>query len=162
MKRFLTLLLIFGASLAFLFWLGVYFSTPVFQPKKSFTVTSGERVDSIVLRLKEEGFIRSIWFFKFALHNSGLATQLQPGVYHFFTSGTYQEMIKIMTSGFMGADEFSLRIIEGWNLRDIKDALTTLGYKDSKNFYTLSGMPAVDGRKIKNGGPKIFLMSLLC
>ncbi len=156
MKRFL-ILFIAASSLFIIFALSdLYFSIPNSQPESSFTVARGERVDTIVSHLKEENFIRSAWLFKLALRRSGLATQLQPGVYHFSNPQTYEEMIRTMTKGGVGADEFSLRIIEGWDLRDINNALIALGYKESKNFYTFSGIPAADGRKIKNSKSEDF------
>ncbi len=127
-------------------WTGVWLSSPGQPADRSFSVASGENPDRITQRLYERGFIHSRALFKLALGASGLATKLQPGAYDLSGVGDYQELIKRLTTGGVAANEFTLLIKEGWNLRDIASRLESLGYPDAKRLFEVTGQPAQDYR----------------
>jgi len=137
----LTLFLLIVAALA---WSGAYLSTPGRGSVATFTVVQGESTDSIANRLKQDGFVRSLWLFKLALRQSGLAGKLQPGEYVLSGAQNYAEIIARLSAGGVAANEVVLKIIEGWDLRDIQRELERAGFADQGNFLTATGDPLAD------------------
>ncbi len=131
---------------ALLAWGAVYFGTPGSPTDQTFVVEQGDSVQKIIDGLANRGFIRSRLLFKIALRSSGLATRLQPGTYVLAGVDSYDELITRLSSGGVGASEFTLKIIEGWDLRDIKKALEDLGYAQAGRLYEVAGTPAVATR----------------
>lgn len=134
------------AAAAILAWTGVWLSSPGQPADRSFSVASGENPDRITDRLYERGFIHSRSVFRLALGASGLSTKLQPGVYDLAGVADYQDLIRRLAAGGVAANEFTLLIKEGWNLRDIASRLTSLGYADAKRLFEVTGQPALDYR----------------
>ncbi|MEY4723627.1 MAG: endolytic transglycosylase MltG [Candidatus Parcubacteria bacterium] len=152
-------LLILIALLAALAWTAVFFDSPGHPKDASFTVVTGDGVERIVTGLKEKGFIRSELLFKAALRSSGLATKLQPGTYDLGGVASYGEIISRLASGGVSAEEFTLRVTEGQDLRDIVAALKNAGYARADELYRVTGLPATDARTLSAAGapkPKDF------
>jgi UPF0755 protein len=145
MRHPLRSLVILLAVLASLAWAGVWLSTPVTKDAATFVVAAGEKTDVIVAHLKEKGVIRSMTLFKLALSKSGLATKLQPGTYDLRDAPDFEAVIRKLASGGIAANEQVLLVKEGWNLGDVKDALTKIGFAGG-DLYRVTGVPAVDAR----------------
>lgn len=141
MKRPLIIAILLVAALS---WYGAFLATPSVGRPADFTVTPGESSDSIAQRLKQEGFIRSVWLFKLALRQSGLAARLQPGTYRFEGVGNFEEMISRLAAGGVAANEFVLRLIEGWDLRDVQKQLEASGYAAAGDFFAATGDPLAE------------------
>ena len=133
---------------AALAWTALYFGTPGTPLDATFVVESSDSAQKIVDRLVSRGFVRSRLLFKIALKTSGLATHLQPGTYTLADVHSYEEIIIRLSSGGIRASEFTLKIIEGWDLRDIKKALESAGYAQANRFYEVTGLPATDHRTL--------------
>lgn len=146
MGRFLTSVIVVVSLLAGLSWSGAWLSTPVQAPgSEKFVVAAGENTASIVAHLKGEGIIRSAQLFKYRLSKSGMATKLQPGTYDLRSVKNFDDLILTLTSGGVAANEHVLLVKEGWNLSDINQALSKIGYEGG-SLYTVTGVPAVDAR----------------
>ncbi|MEA3249740.1 MAG: endolytic transglycosylase MltG [Patescibacteria group bacterium] len=132
----------FLVIIAMAFSASVYYSTPGSPDDTSFMIEQGESVESISERLAEAGFVRSGLFFKWALSKSDLATRIQPGEHDLKNVRTYDDIIRILASGGMAAEEVALLVREGETLRHIKTALDELGVDASEDLYSLAGEPA--------------------
>lgn len=140
------------ALLAVLAWSAVWFSTPGKPRNATFVIAPGDSIEVITDGLMKNGTVRSRAIFKAALRTSGLATKLQPGSYDLSKVDSYAELIASLTTGGISADEFTLRVIEGWNLADIQVALGKAGYARSKELYQVTGIPATDHRTLSAAG----------
>jgi UPF0755 protein len=136
--------LVAAAAVGLIVWGALYLATPPAHRTAAFTVAAGEGTDSIVRRLKQEGLIRSTAVFKMTLKSSGLATKLQPGTYDLGDVTTYRQIIDRLAGGGIPANEVVLRVIEGWDLRDIKAELVRLGLAGADGLYDLTGEPLAE------------------
>jgi UPF0755 protein len=139
--------IIAAAAVGALVWGGLYLATPPARQTAVFMVAAGENTDSIVRRLKEDGLIRSVTVFKMSLQGSGLATKLQPGTYDFGGVSNYGQMIKRLAGGGALANEVVLRVIEGWDLRDIKTEIERLGLAGAAAFFDKTGEPLAEPKR---------------
>lgn len=143
MRRVLVRSGIAFAALAVIAWTGAYLSTPVAKDDL-FVIAPGESASSVVMGLKDEGYVRSALFFRLALRESGFSTKLQPGSYDLSGARSFDDVISILTSGKPSAEEVVLRVIEGWTLRDIAAELERLGLATRDELYAVTGRPAVN------------------
>lgn len=132
--------------IAALAWTAVFLSTPGTLADATFVVNRGDSVEKIIDGLASRGFIRSKLLFKADLKSSGLATHLQPGMYDLKDAKSYADIISRLSSGGVAASEFTLKVIEGWDLRDIKKQLDAAGYAEAGKLYDVTGPPAADLR----------------
>ena len=140
-----------AAALAVAVWIAVYFSTPG-RAGRPFLIAPGDGAERIIGGLKDAGVVRSALIFKIALSSSGLATKLQPGSYDLTGAKSYREVIERLASGGMAANEVTIRILEGWTVRDIARLLNKIGLtRGAGEFYALAGEPAADFRRAKTG-----------
>lgn len=144
-------ILIAALSLIALAWYGVWIFTPGKPSDPEFVIATGDSVESITDGLEEAGVVRSRLAFKVALRVSGRATQLQPGSHDLAGVSSYADLIERLTVGGVSAAEISLRIIEGWDLRDILSALKRAGYPRADELYEVTGSPAMDARTLSSG-----------
>jgi UPF0755 protein len=112
-----------------------------------FRIAAGESSAAIIGRLKDEGFIRSKTLFRVSLKRSGHEKDIQPGDYDLSDAATLDDIIAKMVSGGIAANEVTLKVLEGWNLKDVAEQLKALGLiKDEQELYRLTGEPAGDYR----------------
>lgn len=139
--------IIAAAAIGGLIWGGLYLATPPARRTAVFTVAAGESTESIMRRLKEDGLIRSVAVFKMSLQGSGMATKLQPGTFELGGVTTYRQMIERLAGGGIPANEVVLKVIEGWNLRDIKAEFGRLGLTGAAGFFDKTGEPLAEPRR---------------
>ncbi len=150
MKRATAILVAVMVLVTAFAWSAVFLSSPGQPADTSFVVAAGDTTDKIIDGLKERGFVRSETFFKMTLRGSGLATKLQPGTYDFKGADSYAEIVTRLTKGGVAANEFTLKIIEGWNLNDIQLALEKAGYPEAGRLFHVTGIPATDHRTLSS------------
>lgn len=140
------------AFVAILAWTGVWFSVPGRPTDTEFVIAPGDSIETITDGLVDAGVVRSRAVFKAALRASGLATRLQPGTYNLSGIDSYAVLIERLATGGVSADEFVLRVLEGWNLRDIEAALAQAGYGRAAEIFQVTGLPATDHRTLSAAG----------
>lgn len=123
-------------------WTAVWLSTPdLKQAPAVFTVSAGDSAATVAAGLARTGYIRSAALFRLALRQSGAADKLQPGTYDLRGAESFPELVKILTSGGVPANEFVLTVIEGWDLRDLHQALKKVQYAQWDSLYAVTGQP---------------------
>ena len=122
MKKVLRLRTFFLAS--FCLGIGIFlFLFTASTPKNPlFVIISGDTATRVADRLQEQGFIRSARLFSFVMRTSGLSNRLQPGTYDLSDIDSVYGIARRL-AGKSGNTETILRIIEGWNIRDIDQYL---------------------------------------
>lgn len=126
-------------------WTAVVVSTPHTAGVTGFEVVKGDSVRAVAVRLKESGVIRSVAYFVWSTREARLETSLQPGVYDLSGEETMNGIAEVLSRGGTGSKEFTLRVTEGQNLSDIKQALADAGFTGDDLFRT-TGIPATDHR----------------
>jgi UPF0755 protein len=134
---------LFVGSVIAVFILAIFLSSPGNPEQTTFTIESGEDIASIVQRLDDDGFIRSKTLFRWSLSKSGLATKIQPGTHDLADIKTFNELITRITSGGLAAEEMTLLVREGENLRHVQSALKDGGADAADDLFTATGNPAV-------------------
>lgn len=126
----LTLLLLIIAIFGIIFTCKIT-STPNFEGEKEFTVQSGETLKQITQNLKNENLINSEFYFELYLYLKGQRSDIQAGTYK-IPALNIIDLAKKLTRG--DADnEIDLKIIEGWNLKEIAEKLANQKLIKNKN-----------------------------
>jgi UPF0755 protein len=96
-----------------------------FGAERRFNIEMGESTPSVIGRLWEQGLISNPGAFRTYLRYSGLDTTLQAGVYTLSPSMTPIQLAQVLQDATPA--EVSFRILAGWRLEEIAEALPTSG-----------------------------------
>ncbi len=88
---------------------------------KSFIVTKGQSVDEIAENLKKENLIKSPFFFKLYLKQSGLDSKLQEGTFKLTPSKSSKEIAEILTQV---PNDAWVTLLEGWRVEEMAEELS--------------------------------------
>lgn len=146
------IIIIFIISL-FFYWQGVNSTVKDIGEDKIFLVSSGESVDQIGENLHNADLIKSKFYFKAYIWRAKKQTDLQAGEYILNPSLSIKEIVNALASGQSLSKERTIKIIEGWDLRDISFYFENQGMFQSEGLLELVGMPKIDYRYNK-GLPK--------
>jgi UPF0755 protein len=103
---------------------------------RPFRIGLGEPTASVIQRLYEDGFIASADAFRNYLVYSGLDTTLQAGDYQLSRSMNALEIAKKLQDAT--PEHITLRILAGWRLEEIAEALPTSGLDISPEEFLAS------------------------
>ena len=122
----------------FYYWQGV--STPISQDESalSFTITPGEGVDKIVDNLFDAGLIKSQNIFKIYIWQKDLSTSLQAGTYLLNTRMSIVDVAQRLSTGQTEDQEITIKIIEGWTIKNIDEYLSNLNIISARKFSALA------------------------
>lgn len=133
------LLLLAGAGIAGLaFWKGI--SSPAALPGQeiSFEVPAGAGTRRISQDLEAFGLIRSRRYFEIYLWLKGWEGRLKAGEHHLHSSGNIRQIARYLYSGETIDQSVKIKIIEGWNNKEIADYLAGAGLPAGKGFLDMS------------------------
>ncbi len=136
-KIIIVVLILFAIS--FLYWRSLNSPADVSGKEQVFLVSKGETAKQIAGNLKKENLIRSAFYFKYNIWRKNF--NIMAGEYLISPKLTTQEIIKVLTTGEAISQEKSIRIIEGWNIKDIGAYLEKNNAVSSKSFTVLAGAP---------------------
>lgn len=114
-----------------------------------FLVAKGEIVQTIGENLKKAGLINSEFYFETYVKRNDLEPKLQAGEYILSPRFTIKEITKVLTKGETLNKERVIKIIEGWNTREISQYFEREGMFQSEELLELIGFPKVDYRNNK-------------
>lgn len=95
---------------------------------KTFVIKEGESVADIAKNLKEEGLIRSSLAFRIYVNLNGYNSDLKSGKYTIAANMTVEDIVKNFVEGIVDSNVFTLTILPGETLTDIKKRLIEVGY----------------------------------
>lgn len=101
---------------------------------KIFIIKNGEGVKRIGSNLFQEGLIKSKFYFEVYVWRNKKEGDLQAGEYSLSPKLSIEEIVKIISSGEALSKETSIKIIEGWNIKDINKYLTEKGFVKDAEF----------------------------
>jgi len=90
---------------------------------RAFIIEQGEGVNRISENLYEAGLIKSKFYFELHIWLNDKNAVLQAGEYALNSSQNIKEIAEIITAGQTVSPEREIKIIEGWNMKDINDYL---------------------------------------
>ncbi len=134
-KAIIFALIIFVAGI--LYWQNLNSPVDANGKEQNFVVKKGEAVKQVAENLKKENLVRSVIYFN---HEIG-SDNIKAGEYLIGPKLTTREIIKILTIGAAVSQERSIRIIEGWNIKDIGAYLEKNNLITAKDFIALAEWP---------------------
>jgi len=123
----------------FLYWQNLNSPVNTNGQGQIFSVSKGETIKQVANNLRLNNLIKSEFYFKYNVWRDNL--KIQAGEYSISQKLTTKEIIKILTEGNAISQEKSIRIIEGWNNKDIGAYLEKNNIISAKDFLTLTKAP---------------------
>ncbi|MDO9399649.1 MAG: endolytic transglycosylase MltG [bacterium] len=125
--------------IGFLFWQNLNSPVNVNGKEQIFIVNKGETVKQIADNLQKDNLIKSVFYFKYNIWKDKL--NIKAGEYLISQKSNTKEIIKILTAGNVLSKERSIKIIEGWNNKDIGNYLEKNNIILAKDFINLANKP---------------------
>lgn len=151
MARLFSIILFLGIAIA-LFMGGdvlwqIYLAGPDKGAKEEiFIVNTGESAGQVAKNLEKEGFLKGTFLFESYVWYQGLEKKFRAGEFELKKRENISAIVKILTTK-SGQAEIEITILEGWDLKDVASYLFKEKIiDDTKEFYEISGTPAVDNR----------------
>lgn len=86
------------------------------KTKHQFTISKGERISEIALKLKNEGYIKDDFSFKIYLKLNGLESRLQSGEFSISKSMNASEIVEELSHG---TSDKRVTLLEGWRVEEM-------------------------------------------
>jgi len=148
-KSIIILIVILLALAGVLYWRGINSVVSKTGQDVQFLVSPGESVSQIGKNLAEADLIKSKFYFKVYVLLSGVQAKFQAGEYGLNPGLSIKKIVKILTGGEALSKERTIKIIEGWNIREISQYFEREGMFQSEELLELVGFPQVDYRTNK-------------
>lgn len=146
MKKLIFILILVGAIGLASYYNGI--NSPISKKGEdaNFTISKGEGVNTISQNLKDQNLINSKFYFETYVWQKGVETKLQAGEYVLNPSLTIKDIVEILTTGEALSKEKTIKIIEGWNTREVSQYFEREGMFQSEELLELVGYPKIDYR----------------
>jgi len=130
-----TIIIIILASIFLL----AYFYNSIYKSELSsqseiFTITQGESVKQISSNLKESGFINSKIIFESYIWLRRAQAKFMAGEYELNKGLSMKELVNVFVNGRALSKEQDIKIIEGWNAKEIAESLESQGVANASDF----------------------------
>lgn len=109
---------------------------------KVFVVASGEGVNQISNNLFEDNLITSKFYFETYVWKEDMEASLQAGEYILSPSLNIKEIVDILVAGGSAGKEMTIKIIEGWDTKDIAEYLENSNIMKADNFLKVVESPS--------------------
>jgi len=120
----------------FFYWQNLNSPADFNGQEQIFIVSKGEAIRQVADNLKKENLIKSVFYFNYYVKKNKLT--VQAGEYLISPKLTTREIVKILTQGDAVSRERSIKIIEGWNAKDIGAYLEKDKVVSAKDFLALA------------------------
>ena len=134
---FILILTVFLISV-FSYWRAVNNSAAKNSQDQIFVISSGEGVEQISKNLVNADLIKSQFYFKIYVWQTKMESKFQAGEYALNPSMAIREIAEVLTTGKSLSKEKKIKIIEGWNVRDIDKYLADMSIISDGEFIQLS------------------------
>jgi UPF0755 protein len=145
-KPLVILIIIIGIFCAVFYYNGINSAVSKGGEDVKFLVAKGEIVQTIGNNLKKAGLINSEFYFETYVKRNDLGSKFQAGEYILNPRLTIKEIAKVLTKGDILNNERTIKIIEGWNTREISQYFEREGMFQSEELLELVGFPQIDYR----------------
>lgn len=110
----------------------------------SFVVGKGDSVSKISKGLVDSGLIGSDFYFRIFVKENGQQAKIQAGNYALNSAMSIREIVDVLSKGNVVSDERVIKLIEGWNSKEISDYLNTEGVSQGDELLKMVGYPRVN------------------
>jgi UPF0755 protein len=111
---------------------------------KDFTIESGQGVHQIVKNLKDQHLIENGYILETYIWLKKAGNKILAGEHRIRDNWSIHQLVNALISGSALENERLIKILEGWDLRDISQYLERENVCTAKDFLDLVGYPAVD------------------
>ena len=132
------IIIIILAIVSMTYWHGINASVSDGGEDVTFLISQGESVKQIGENLYKAGLIKSKFYFKIYALMSKQQTNLQTGEYILNPSLSIKEIANALVTGESLSKERTIKIIEGWNVRDIDEYLKKNNIIEDDSFIGLA------------------------
>ncbi|MBI4779169.1 endolytic transglycosylase MltG [Candidatus Falkowbacteria bacterium] len=136
-KKIIIIIAVIALS-GFLYWQNLNSPVDANGQEQVFLVSKGEAINRVAKNLRINNLIRSEFYFKYKI---GRDNNVKAGEYLISPKLSAKEIIKILTLGDAVSREKSIRIIEGWNNKDIGAYLEKNKIVSVKDLTALAASP---------------------
>ncbi len=136
---FILILTVFLISV-FSYWRAVNNPAAKNSQDQIFVISSGEGVEQISKNLVNADLIKSQFYFKIYVWQTQKESKFQAGEYALNPSMAIREIAEVLTTGKSLSKEKKIKIIEGWNVRDIDKYLADMSIISNGEFIELAEM----------------------
>ncbi len=150
-KKFLIVIIIVAVG-GFLYWQNLNSPVSSSSQAENFIVAKGETATQIAKNLRLNNLIRSEFYFKYKIWRGDL--KIQAGEYSISPNLSTNEIIKILSQGEAISQEKIIRIIEGWNIKDINKYLNENKIIAENSFINIAKNSANQNIKTAYGLPE--------
>ena len=145
MKKFIILIILAILLTTCLWALKIIFiSQSGSGENKIFIINEGEGVHQISRNLKQAGLIDNFFIFETYLWLIEGGSKIMAGEHVINDKWNIRTLAMVLMTGSYLENEETIKIIEGWNLRDIAAYLEKQGICTADEFYFWAGRPAVN------------------
>lgn len=109
------------------------------EMEKEVVIEPGESLSEIADVLHERGLIRNETAFKAYVYLEGVAGKLQAGIYNLSTAMSIKDIVRVISRGQLLSNERTIKILEGWNNREIGDYLEKNEIVSRADFLAAAG-----------------------
>ena len=110
----------------------------------SFSISKGEGVHQISSDLKKAGLIANSFVFEAYIWFTHSSNKILAGDHVLNGTWSVRALVRELTTGSTLTNETTIKILEGWNLRDTANYLEKQGICTSAEFYDAAGRPGVN------------------
>lgn len=127
-------IIILACLFSLVFAYDAIYKSEIDSKSEIFTITSGESVKQIASNLKQAGFIKNKLLFGVYVWLRRVQTKLMAGEYELNQGLSIKDLVDVFVSGQSLSREQDIKIIEGWNARQIAEYLEAQGVCQAKDF----------------------------
>ncbi|MFH1662196.1 MAG: endolytic transglycosylase MltG [Candidatus Falkowbacteria bacterium] len=151
--KFSAIILAVAITIAFSFYSrGVNSRMDEYGLDQKFIINTGATVNQISKNLYDQKLIGSKFFFEVYVWKKDWEGKIKAGEYILNPSMKIKEIAEILIKGSSLGKEVEIKIIEGWNTREISQYFEREGMFQSEELLELVGFPKVDYRYNKDMG----------
>ncbi|OGF27004.1 hypothetical protein A2477_00020 [Candidatus Falkowbacteria bacterium RIFOXYC2_FULL_47_12] len=140
----ISIVVLVGATLYISYWRGVSRYIQTQSAEVLFTVEPNSGVSDISAKLKTEGIIASPFYFDIYVAFQKIDRKLQAGEYMLNKNMNVRQIAKALSQGEAQSRERAIKIIEGWDIKDIAAYLVKEGVIKKENDFTVLTKHEID------------------
>jgi len=134
----ISLIILVGATMYISFWRAVNSSVQDSSEEVIFTVEDGSGAMEISNKLKQEGLIKSSFYFDWYAAFRKIDTKMKAGDYTLNKNMDIKEIAEVLSAGDSQSREKTIKIIEGWKIKDIAEYLEEKHGFNAEEFIKLT------------------------
>ncbi len=137
-KIIFVIILLIGIFWTASFWAGINSSMQKADEEVVFVIESGQGVKTISHNLSEAELIKGEKYFNTYVWLKNWGAKIQAGEYILNKNLSIKEIAKKMVTGETESDERVIKIIEGWDIKDMTEYFAKNNITDSESFEKLA------------------------